>query len=365
MAADVTTRPRRPPTQEEIDFVRDRRVGRLATADAGGTPAVVPICYTMIDLEGAPVIVSALDQKPKSVPVERLRRVRHIVSRPEVALVVDDYREDWTGLAFVHLRGRARLVTPENAVHARAIEALRLKYPQYRQMSLEERPIILIDRLSASSWQPSGAWELALPRPSDLTGIIQGRRSVRAFRPDPVSSESVKRAIAAAGWAPSPHGRQPWRFAVVEAASRRLALADAMAHSWQEQLELDGQAPEIVQHRLSRSRERLLTAPILIVVCLYLDDLDTYPDTDRQAAETTMAIQSLGAAVQNLLLTVYADGLDAGWMCAPLFCPEVVRETLALDERLIPHALIPIGHAAKDPVRRPRMPLDDLIISWD
>jgi nitroreductase len=103
---------------------------------------------------------------------------------------------------------------------------------------------------------------------------------------------------------------------------------------------------------------------VLIMPCLYLDDLDQYPDPDRQAAETTMAIQSLGAAIQNLLLGVYAAGLDAGWMCAPLFCPDVARDALGLDAALVPHALLTIGYAAKDPVRRDRLPLDRLIVSW-
>lgn len=187
---------------------------------------------------------------------------------------------------------------------------------------------------------------------------------MRAFERRPVPRAIVEAAIEAAGWAPSPHGRQPWRFAVVESAERRHALAEAMAASWRTQLELDGQDEATVGIRLAKSRQRLDDAPVLIVACLYLADLDVYPDPDRQAAEATMAIQSLGAAVQNLLLAIYAAGLDAGWMCAPLFCPEIVRDTLALDAHLIPHALIPMGWAAKDPVRRPRLPLDDLIVAW-
>ena len=105
-------------------------------------------------------------------------------------------------------------------------------------------------------------------------------------------------------------------------------------------------------------------APVLVLVCLYLNDLDVYPDADRQEAERIMAIQSLGSAVQNFLLTIYAAGYDAGWMCAPLFCPEIVREELGLDDDLHPHALIPVGLAAKDPVRKPRLPLNELIVAW-
>ena len=78
-----------------------------------------------------------------------------------------------------------------------------------------------------------------------------------------------------------------------------------------------------------------------------------------------MAIQSLGAAIQNMLLMAYDRGLDGGWMCAPLFCPEVVCQALNLDTRLIPHALITLGYAAADPKRRERLPLNKLIVHFD
>jgi coenzyme F420-0:L-glutamate ligase/coenzyme F420-1:gamma-L-glutamate ligase len=201
-------------------------------------------------------------------------------------------------------------------------------------------------------------------RPLDLDSLIQGRRSVRQLLPDPVPRDVVERAISAAGWAPSPHGRQPWRFVVIESAERKSALAETMAATWQDQLGLDGQADAIVQIRLAKSQHRITSAPVIVIPCLYLADLDTYPDTERMAAEEIMAIQSLGAAIQNLLLSIYAQGYDAGWMCAPLFCPEVVRSELGLEADLHPHAMLPIGKAAADPVRRPRRPVADLIAQW-
>jgi nitroreductase len=65
-----------------------------------------------------------------------------------------------------------------------------------------------------------------------------------------------------------------------------------------------------------------------------------------------------------MLLTAYALGIDAGWMCAPLFCPEIVVGALDLDPQLIPHGLLAMGHAATDPKRRPRRPLGTLVV-WD
>lgn len=351
------------PTQDQLAYVAAARFGRLATANANGEPSVVPCCFAVVDLNGVPAIAIALDAKPKSVPVRELRRVRDIMEHPHVALVVDRDDEDWSKLSFVMVRGVARLWEPGDPTFDRAIEALREKYAQYAGMPIDQHPMIVIEALSAASWN---AAESELPdRPRELQALTRGRRSVRSLSPQPVERALIEQAIAAAGWAPSPHGRQPWRFAVVERAERKCELADAMAESWREQLALDGQDTTVIELRLSKSRTRLLTAPVIVVPCLFLGDLDEYPDPDRQTAERTMAVQSLGAAIQNFLLSIYASGLDSGWMCAPLFCPEVVRDTLRLSRDLIPQALLPVGRAENDPVRRPRMPLERLIAAWD
>jgi F420 biosynthesis protein FbiB-like protein len=202
-------------------------------------------------------------------------------------------------------------------------------------------------------------------RVGSLTEIIEGRRSVRQYLPTPVTRVQVEQVLEAARWAPSPHGRQPWRFVVLTSSEQKLRLADAMGATWRSNLELDGQSTDIVQTRLNKSYQRILHAPALIIPCLWLEDLDQYPDARRQADETTMAIQSLGAAIQNMLLMAYQLGLDGGWMCAPLFCPEIVCETLDLDPKLIPHALITLGYAAADPKRRVQLPLETLIVRYD
>lgn len=360
---------REAPTSEHLAWFAAHRVARLATVGAAGDPTLVPCCFAVFEVAGEPVVATPLDEKPKSVDGRELARVRNIRARPGVALLADDWAEDWSRLAWGLLKGRARLVEPDEPGHAEAVAALRAKYARYREMAIHENPVILVGALRGRTWSGAGfrGDPAPLPRPGreGFEEIVRGRRSVRAFRPDPVPRAVIEAAIAAAGWAPSPHGRQPWRFAVVESRDHRFALAAAMAATWEEQLHLDGQDAAVVAHRLARSRERLETAPVLVVPCLYLDDLDVYPDPERQDAERLMAIQSIGAAIQNLLLSVHAAGLDAGWMCAPLFCPGVVRDALGLAPNLHPHALVPVGYAAKDPVRRPRRPVDELIVSWD
>ena len=345
--------------QDQGAFLVRQRVARLATADGVGKPHAVPVCFAL----AVASIYIALDEKPKEVPASRLKRVRNILENPEVALIADRYAEDWSLLAFVMVRGRAELLEPETNEHAAAVRILRGKYHQYETMRLEENPIIAIRPERAASWGALGEPDAYGPA---ILDTIQGRRSVRRYLEKDVPGDLVERVLEAARWAPSPHGRQPWRFAVLRSEETKERLADAMGEEWRSNLEMDGQRAEIVEKRLEGSRRRLRDAPVLVLFCLYLEDLDVYPDAQRQRGETTMAVQSLGAAAQNALLAAYDLGLDAGWMCAPLFCPEKVVEALGLDTRLVPHALLTLGYAEGDPPkRRERLPLEELVVYRD
>jgi PPOX class probable F420-dependent enzyme len=343
---------------EETAFLVRRRVARLATADGDGRPHNVPVCFAYAP--GAVYI--ALDEKPKDVPPARLKRVRNLLENPNVALVADRYAEDWSVLAYVMVRGRAELVEPDTEEHTAAVRLLRGKYHQYERMRIEDNPVVAIRPVRVASW---GALSAPDARPQTLD-TVRGRRSVRRYLDKKVSPDLVDRVLEAARWAPSPHGRQPWRFAVITGCETKQRLAEAMGKEWRANLWMDGQDAEIIEKRLEGSRRRLLDAPVLVLLCLYLEDLDEYPDETRQESEITMAVQSLGAAAQNALLAAYDLGLDAGWMCAPLFSPEKVKETLGLDPKLIPHALLTLGYAEGDPPkRRGRRPLDELVVYRD
>ena len=196
----------------------------------------------------------------------------------------------------------------------------------------------------------------------EFAEVVRGRASVRYFDGRPVPRARLDQIVEAGAWAPSPHGRQPWRFAILTTLEVKTRLAEAMGEAWQRQLALDGDPREVIAARREGSRRRVVEAPALIIPCLFTEHLDHYPDAERQRAEELMAVQSLGAAAQNMLLMAYALGLDAGWMCAPLFCPDIVRATLGLAPQLIPHALIAIGYRGREPRRRPRLPLADLIV---
>jgi coenzyme F420-0:L-glutamate ligase/coenzyme F420-1:gamma-L-glutamate ligase len=346
-------------------YLAGQRVARMATADAEGRPHVVPVCFAFDEQR----FYIALDAKPKSVSPTRLKRVRNITANPHVSLLVDTYTEDWSQLRYVMVNGTAELEAPGTQLHTAAMPLLKEKYPQYRTMPIEEQPIIVITPTSSHTWSGnlSGDTPTTMPDKTgvDFASLARGRHVVRQFKPDPVPRELVEMALEAARWAPSPHGAQPWRFVVLTRAAPKERLADAMAADWRRNLQMDGESMEVVEIRLEKSRKRIIASPVLIIPCLYLEDLHSYPDPLRQEAEVTMAVQSLGAAVQNLLLSAYNLGLDTGWMCAPLFCPGIVREALDLPPTLNPHALINMGYGAKDPPRRPHPPVDELVVLYD
>lgn len=133
-------------------FIREHRVARLATVDDNAQPTIVPICYAF---EGESFF-SPIDEKPKSVAAGSLKRVRNIRANSRVAMVIDDYSEDWSSLAYVLVIGEAEILEPRsgNTEHARAVELLREKYPQYRSMAIDDRPIIRITPVRIKSWTP-------------------------------------------------------------------------------------------------------------------------------------------------------------------------------------------------------------------
>src|SRR6266480_6200660 len=107
---------------------------------------------------------------------------------------------------------------------------------------------------------------LTLPaRSGDLATLLKSRRSVRKYQARPVSRELIEQVLEAARWAPSPHGRQPWRFVVLTRQEVKQQLADRMGDTWRQNLEMDGQDADIVNIRLGKSQQRIHNAPVLIV----------------------------------------------------------------------------------------------------
>ena len=125
------------------------RIGRLATASADGRPHVIPLCFAVV----GDAAYSVVDEKPKRTRTG-LRRLRNIAENPAATLLADHYDEDWAKLWFVMAECDAAVVTDE-AEFARALDALREKYPQYRAMALSfaTNPMIRLDIRRTVAWQ--------------------------------------------------------------------------------------------------------------------------------------------------------------------------------------------------------------------
>ena len=117
------------------------RVGRLATVGADLRPHLVPVTYAV---HGDELFV-AVDQKPKSTT--SLQRLRNIEAHERVAVLVDEYDEDWTHLWWVRVDGAAHVV-PEDAA---AVRLLAAKYPQY-EADPPAGPVIVIRADGWSGW---------------------------------------------------------------------------------------------------------------------------------------------------------------------------------------------------------------------
>jgi coenzyme F420-0:L-glutamate ligase / coenzyme F420-1:gamma-L-glutamate ligase len=133
-----------------LERLEQARVARLATFDVDAGPHLVPVCFAS---EGQ-VLYTALDQKAKRVPPERLVRVRNICAEPRVALLIDHFEEDWSRLWYVLIRGTAQLLPPSaHEERGRAIRRLRAKYLQYTpEMLPDDAPLIRIRPERVTSW---------------------------------------------------------------------------------------------------------------------------------------------------------------------------------------------------------------------
>ena len=134
---------------DDVAFLEEQRVARLATVDATGKPHVVPVCFAWVESR----LYVPIDAKPKHGDPRNLARLRNLRARPEAVLLVDYYNDDWRRLRWLMIRATAAILDsgPERA---RALTTLEDRYPQYAAMKLASLnlPVIALTPVTIRRW---------------------------------------------------------------------------------------------------------------------------------------------------------------------------------------------------------------------
>jgi PPOX class probable F420-dependent enzyme len=143
-------------TNSTTTIINKARVARLATVDLECMPHLVPVVF-VFDSDGGFYFIP-IDEKTKRSRPENLKRVRNIKENPNVALLIDEYKEDWTKLYFIMIQGKASIIGGEKLEQdeipllEKAHKLLRNKYPQYQNTGIGKY-IIMITPQKVIAWK--------------------------------------------------------------------------------------------------------------------------------------------------------------------------------------------------------------------
>jgi coenzyme F420-0:L-glutamate ligase/coenzyme F420-1:gamma-L-glutamate ligase len=199
-----------------------------------------------------------------------------------------------------------------------------------------------VDRLGSDD---GSALDLVRPADEDLfraspLQALHDRRARRTFGPGAVTRSALEEAIAAASTAWAPHQTKPWRFSVLFSDAARRGYVAA------------------VEQRRGTSDEVLAAAPVLIVPWVSLESGSASPDAGSGWDEREMLVLSGGAAVQNLLLALSAQGLASSFVGSTMFDVEETRVALGVGDGWLPLGTVACGPMPGRPVADPRPPID-------
>jgi nitroreductase len=182
---------------------------------------------------------------------------------------------------------------------------------------------------------------------------IEARRSVRKFKDEPIPRDKLDAILKAASLAPSGKNRQPWRFIVVGDDKRPEMIARMR----------EGIEASKAQGRPMGSAERtckvMESAPATVFVFNPDGRQPWLPHDVLQMFEDVVDIQSVGAAIQNMLLAAQDLGLGSLWICDVFSAYEELQTWLGESGEMI--AAVSFGYAAESPDARPRKPIGDIV----
>jgi nitroreductase len=178
----------------------------------------------------------------------------------------------------------------------------------------------------------------------DLMQAIKDRRSIRKFKPDPVSGEDLNKVLEAARWAPSWANTQCSRIVVVRDYEKRDQLAKATTS--RAPGKENGAAPALRQ------------APIAIIGCAELNKSGCF-DGERYTDKNEWYMYDVALVMQNLTLEAHALGL--GTVHIGLFDAAKVGQIIGISDGYAPVIVMPLGYPDEAPTPRTRKDLDEIV----
>ena len=206
----------------------------------------------------------------------------------------------------------------------------------------------------------------------DLFDAIAGRKSIRRFKETQVPDEDIKKILDAGRLAPSANNTQPWSFLVIKDRGMLKKMAEAARAMVDRMIpfaENEKQAQRLAAYK-SNYYTFFENAPALIVVFTEAYDAGTdqllarmgYSAGDIKRLRPSPGLQSVSAAIQNMLLAVHALGYGSCWMTGPLVAQESFEKLLGFGNEKFIAALLPLGVPDENPPTRNRKPLEEIMM---
>jgi 5,6-dimethylbenzimidazole synthase len=193
--------------------------------------------------------------------------------------------------------------------------------------------------------------------------VIERRRDVRAFRPDPIPSETLYRILGAAHHAPSVGLMQPWNFIVIQDADTKARVKEIFLEE-NEKAAAHYSGPRASLYR-SLKLEGIQEAPVNL--CVTADRTRAGPNVLGRNTILDTDLYSTCCAIENLWLAARVEGIGVGWVS--ILSHDGLRRVLAIPDHIVVVAYLCLGYAQEffdepELQRRrwaSRVPLDQLV----
>ena len=193
--------------------------------------------------------------------------------------------------------------------------------------------------------------------------VIERRRDVRAFRPDPIPSDTLYRILGAAHHAPSVGLMQPWNFIVIQEADTKARIKDIFLEE-NEKAAAHYSGPRANLYR-SLKLEGIQEAPVNL--CVTSDRTRAGPHVLGRNTIVDTDLYSTCCAIENLWLAARVEGIGVGWVS--ILSHDELRKLLGIPDHIVVVAYLCLGYAQEffdepELQRRrwaSRVPLDQLV----